>query len=127
MLAPTPPMGWNSWNTFGAQIDEKLIHETADAFIREGLQDAGYQYVCLDDGWEAPERDAPVMPHRLKLLALFGNEARPIVGKPGDRLHLGLHLLGQDMPIGGLQVDDHRLVGPPGVAAAVDAVAQGLV
>ena len=57
MLAPTPPMGWNPWNTFGMGIDERLIHETADAMVSEGLLAAGYRYLCLDDGWEAPERD----------------------------------------------------------------------
>ena len=30
MFKQTPPMGWNSWNTFGADINEKLIFETAD-------------------------------------------------------------------------------------------------
>jgi alpha-galactosidase len=58
MIAPTPPMGWNSWNTFGPDIHEDLIRETADAFVTEGLKDAGYRYVVIDDFWEADERDA---------------------------------------------------------------------
>jgi alpha-galactosidase len=58
MLAPTPPMGWNSWNTFGGNIDGSLIRESADAFLDQGLRDAGYQYVVIDDHWEAMERDA---------------------------------------------------------------------
>lgn len=56
MLAKTPPMGWNSWNTFGGRIHEDLIRETADVFISEGLKDAGYEYVVIDDLWEAEER-----------------------------------------------------------------------
>ncbi len=56
MLAQTPPMGWNSWNTFGSHIHEDLIRETADAFIREGLKDAGYEYIVIDDIWEAEAR-----------------------------------------------------------------------
>ena len=56
MLAQTPPMGWNSWNTFGGRIHEDLVRETADAFIREGLKDAGYEYVVIDDLWEADAR-----------------------------------------------------------------------
>ena len=36
MIAPTPPMGWNSWNTFGANIHEDLVKETADVFNRYG-------------------------------------------------------------------------------------------
>ena len=57
-LAPTPPMGWNSWNTFATSVDEKLIKETADAMITNGMRDAGYNYIVIDDGWEAMDRDS---------------------------------------------------------------------
>ena len=40
-LGITPPMGWNSWNTFTWEINDKLIREAADAFVSEGLKDAG--------------------------------------------------------------------------------------
>ncbi|TMC78952.1 MAG: glycoside hydrolase family 27 protein [Chloroflexi bacterium] len=56
-LAPTPPMGWNSWNRFGIQINERLVLETAEAMVESGMRDAGYRYVVIDDGWMAPERD----------------------------------------------------------------------
>jgi alpha-galactosidase len=56
-LAMTPPMGWNSWNTFQVNIDEQLIKETAEAMISSGMLAAGYNYIVLDDGWEAKERD----------------------------------------------------------------------
>lgn len=57
MLAQRPPMGWNSWNTFGADISEELIMETADAIVDRGLKDAGYEYVVIDDCWSLRERD----------------------------------------------------------------------
>ena len=57
-LAPTPPMGWNSWNRFATSIDEELVRQIADAMVASGMRDAGYQYVNIDDGWQAPERDA---------------------------------------------------------------------
>src|SRR4051812_43507544 len=44
-LAPTPPMGWNSWNKFQCNIDERLIRETTDAMVASGMRDAGYRYV----------------------------------------------------------------------------------
>lgn len=50
-------MGWNSWNRFGAKIDERLVLETAEAMVTSGMRDAGYRYVVIDDGWMAPERD----------------------------------------------------------------------
>src|SRR6185312_12911332 len=36
-LAPTPPMGWNSWNTFQTRIDEKLLRDMVDAFVASGM------------------------------------------------------------------------------------------
>lgn len=56
-LAKTPPLGWNSWNTFGTDINENLVKGIADKFVELGLKDAGYQYIVLDDGWMAKERD----------------------------------------------------------------------
>lgn len=58
MLAQRPPMGWNSWNTFGSNINEDLIKETADAIVATGLKDAGYEYVVIDDCWSLRKRDA---------------------------------------------------------------------
>ena len=42
MLAKTPPMGWNSWNTFGEEISEELICRTADILVEQGYRAAGY-------------------------------------------------------------------------------------
>jgi alpha-galactosidase len=55
-LALTPPMGWNSWNKFGCDVDEQLIRETADAMVSSGMKAAGYQYIVIDDCWHG-ERD----------------------------------------------------------------------
>jgi alpha-galactosidase len=57
-LARTPPMGWNSWNTFGCDIDESLIRGMADALVSSGMAAAGYTYVVIDDCWFDPERDS---------------------------------------------------------------------
>ncbi|MEA4889750.1 MAG: glycoside hydrolase family 27 protein [Clostridiaceae bacterium] len=57
MLAKTPPMGWNSWNTFGNNISDSLIRETADKMVSEGLLAAGYEYLVIDDCWAMRERN----------------------------------------------------------------------
>ena len=57
MVKLTPPMGWNSWNTFGANINEQLIFETADAMAAAGLPEKGYEYLVIDDCWSLKERD----------------------------------------------------------------------
>jgi len=54
--APTPPMGWNSWNHFAAKIDDATVRAQADAMVASGMRDAGYRYINIDDTWEG-ERD----------------------------------------------------------------------
>ncbi len=56
-LAKTPPMGWNSWNCFGPNINETQIKQIADVMVSTGLRDAGYVYLNLDDHWMATSRD----------------------------------------------------------------------
>ena len=51
-LARTPPMGWNSWNAFGLDINSKKVMAVADSMVSKGLADAGYQYIVIDDGWQ---------------------------------------------------------------------------
>jgi len=41
-LGLTPQMGFNTWNHFGCNIDEKLARDTADALVNLGLADKGY-------------------------------------------------------------------------------------
>ncbi len=77
MNTKRPPLGWNSWNTFGNDISEELLMQTADAMIEKGLKDAGYEYVVIDDCWSLPERDEngdivtdpKKFPHGMKYLA----------------------------------------------------------
>jgi alpha-galactosidase len=81
-LAKTPPMGWSSWNQFGEAISEKLVIETIDAMAANGLRDAGYVYVNLDDGWQhykGSRKDHPLeadpvkFPHGIKSLADYAH------------------------------------------------------
>ncbi|KAJ6296512.1 hypothetical protein OIU78_024376 [Salix suchowensis] len=57
-LGLAPPMGWNSWNHFHCDIEEKLIRETADAMVSSGLAALGYEHVNLDDCWAELNRDS---------------------------------------------------------------------
>lgn len=77
MLAKTPPMGWNSWNTFGPDINENVVMEMTDLMVEKGYKDAGYEYVVIDDCWAMRERnekgelvpDPEKFPHGMKYLA----------------------------------------------------------
>jgi alpha-galactosidase len=76
-LAKTPPMGWNSWNKFACKgINEKVVRETADAMASNGMKDAGYQFVIIDDCWQTGRdatgnivADAERFPSGIKALA----------------------------------------------------------
>jgi len=52
LLAPTPPMGFNTWNRFGCDVSDELVRGIADAMVSSGMRDAGYQYVVIDDCWQ---------------------------------------------------------------------------
>ena len=56
-VAQTPPMGWNSWNKFAEKVNAQVVKEMADAMASDGMKDAGYIYVNIDDTWEG-KRDA---------------------------------------------------------------------
>lgn len=94
MLAPTPPMGWNSWNIFHGDIDETKIRQIIDAMVSTGMRDAGYKNVNLDDNWHAnPARDAsgnliahPVrFKSGIKALADYAHSKGMRLGIYGDR------------------------------------------
>ena len=49
-IAPTPPMGWNSWDAYGEAVPESDIRDSAK-FMAENLKSFGWQYVTVDMGW----------------------------------------------------------------------------
>ncbi len=51
-LAPSPPMGFMTWNYFGVNINEQDIKTLADAMVETGLRDLGFNYIFIDDGWQ---------------------------------------------------------------------------
>ena len=51
-LLQTPPMGWNSWNHFGNNVDDSIVRTTAAKLVNSGLAAAGYIYINIDDTWE---------------------------------------------------------------------------
>ncbi|MGO8719072.1 MAG: alpha-galactosidase [Acidobacteriaceae bacterium] len=80
-LAPTPPMGWASWNHFFCDYNEQTIRDQADALVSTGMRDLGYRYVLIQE-CIAPSRDSqgdlvvdPVrFPHGMKALVNYIHE-----------------------------------------------------
>lgn len=82
-IALTPPMGWSSWNAFGETITQGKIENTARAMVKSGLNQHGFTYINMDDGWQG-KRDG-------KYMGLQGNEKFPNMGALVDTIHkLGL-------------------------------------
>uniref|UniRef100_A0A8C2USJ2 Alpha-galactosidase n=2 Tax=Chinchilla lanigera TaxID=34839 RepID=A0A8C2USJ2_CHILA len=67
-LARTPTMGWLHWERFMCNlncqeepdscISEQLFMQMADLMVSDGWKDVGYEYLCIDDCWMAPQRDS---------------------------------------------------------------------
>ncbi|XP_077247197.1 alpha-galactosidase-like [Tasmannia lanceolata] len=88
----SPQMGWNSWNHFYCDIDEKLIRQTADAMVSTGLSKLGYRYINLDDCWAELNRDSQgnlvpkssSFPSGIKALADYVHSKGLMLGIYGD-------------------------------------------
>jgi alpha-galactosidase len=78
MLAPTPPMGWSTWNHFEHDISDALVRAQADAMVSSGMRDAGYVYVNIDGGWQGFRDSAGV---------LHPNSSFPDMKALGDYIH----------------------------------------
>ena len=75
-LAKTPPMGWNSWNKFGCQVNEEVVVRMVDAMVSSDMQAAGYEYIVINDCWQVSRdengeivEDKTRFPHGMKYLA----------------------------------------------------------
>lgn len=123
-LASTPPMGWNSWDSFGQTVDEATVRQTAERVAKE-LKRYGWDYIVIDEGWyisNVQEQDAGkfhfVMTKEGRFLpdtARFPSANDGAGFKPlADYLHslglkFGVHILrgipreavGQNLPIAG--------------------------
>jgi alpha-galactosidase len=100
-LALTPPMGWNSWNTFGQSLNERLVIETAEAMIKNGMRDVGYTCINIDDFWQLAERgeDGHIQVNREK----FPNGMKYIADYLHERgFKLGIYSDAADRTCGGV-------------------------
>lgn len=53
MVAKTPPMGWNSWDCYGASVTENTVRKNAE-FMAEHLKQYGWEYIVVDIQWSEP-------------------------------------------------------------------------
>ncbi|GAA1225839.1 MULTISPECIES: glycoside hydrolase family 27 protein [Streptomyces violaceusniger group] len=94
--ALTPPLGWNSWNSFGCGVTEAQVRQAADAMVSSGMRDAGYRYVVVDDCWFDPQRDTT------------GNLRANPTKFPSGMKALGDYIHGKGLKFGIYQVPNER-------------------
>lgn len=51
-ISLTPPIGWNGWNSWAKEIDQSKVIASANAMVKMGLRDHGWNYVNIDDAWQ---------------------------------------------------------------------------
>lgn len=105
-LALTPPMGFNTWNKFACDVSDNLVRGMADAMVKSGMKDAGYQYIVIDDCWQVARdangniiADPQRFPSGMKALADYIHSlglkfgiysdagSKTCAGRPGGRGH----------------------------------------
>ena len=117
LLAPTPPMGWNSWNSFATTITEAQTLEQAAIMARE-LLPAGYDILTVDIQWYEPgassytyaEKPVPTLDDHGRLLPAPNRFPSSVGGKGFKPLADRVHALG-------LRFGVHLMRGAPRLAA----------
>lgn len=61
-VAPTPPMGWNSWDAYGLTIDEADFKANTKELAK--LHAYGWTYAVIDEGWYMGNPFGDKLPHR---------------------------------------------------------------
>lgn len=114
-LAPTPPMGWNSWICLGTSATEEEIKLNAD-FMAENLKESGYEYIVVDAGWYAPgmvnitqyEAKNP-----LQVIDEYGRLVLDTIKHPSAKNGVGFKVLADYVHSKGLKFGLHIMRGIP--------------
>jgi alpha-galactosidase len=108
-LAPTPPMGWNSWDAYGTTINEAQFRANTEVLAAQ-LKEFGWQYVVIDEGWYLHNPENISMPQALHYTINLRGQYEPAPNrfpssasgggfKPlsdvvhGDGLRFGIHII----------------------------------
>src|SRR5277367_2076557 len=120
IIAPTPPMGWNSWDAYAQNITEAQVKENAD-FIAKNLKQYGWSYIVVDEGWYLPDPPANGKPTAGFVMDADGRFLPSTLRFPSAASEAGFKPLGDYLHAEGLKFGIHILRGIP-----KDAVAKNL-
>src|SRR5512143_1063112 len=116
VLAPTPPLGWNSWDSYGLRINEQQFRENVEAFATK-LKPSGYSYAVIDEGWYMVNPEDRPKPDLLKYALDENGRFIPVPARFPSALqndkNTGFEELGRWVHSKGLKFGVHVIRGIP--------------
>ena len=115
-LAPTPPMGWNSWDSYGRTLTEAQFKANA-GWMAKHLKRFGWRYVVIDEGWYIPNAESD--PKDYKFLLTDDGRFVPVPARfPSAANNAGFKSLADSIHSLGLKFGIHIIRGIPREAVA---------
>jgi hypothetical protein len=119
LIAPTPPMGWNSWDAYAQNITEAQVRENAD-FVAKNLKQYGWNYIVIDEGWYLPDPGPSTGENKGFVMDADGRFLPSASRFPSAANDAGFKPLGDSLHAAGLKFGIHILRGIPKGAVAKD-------
>jgi alpha-galactosidase len=112
-LAPTPPMGWNSWDSYGLTINESQFRDNMAVFAAQ-LKEFGWQYMVIDEGWYLQNPEMASMPDHLRYTINAKGQYEPAPSRfPSSQQGKGFKPLSDAVHENGLKFGIHIIRGIP--------------
>ena len=112
-LAATPPMGWNSWDSYGLTVNEAQFRANMTVMAAQ-LKEFGWQYVVVDEGWYLQNPEIATMPEKLRYTVNARGQYEPALNRfPSSRAEAGFKPLSDAVHANGLKFGIHIVRGIP--------------
>jgi hypothetical protein len=112
-LAATPPMGWNSWDSYGLTINESQFRANMVVMAAQ-LKEFGWQYVVVDEGWYLQNPEIAAMPEKLRYTINAQGQYEPALNRfPSAKDDAGFKPLSDAVHADGLKFGIHIIRGIP--------------
>jgi alpha-galactosidase len=113
LLAPTPPMGWNSWDSYGLTVTEEQFRQNMVVLAAQ-LKEFGWQYVVVDEGWYLQNPEDASTPETLRYTVNSQGQYEPALNRfPSAKDGAGFKPLADAAHKDGLKFGIHIIRGIP--------------
>jgi alpha-galactosidase len=125
ILAPMPPMGWNSWDSYGLTITEAQFRANVDV-LASRLKPLGWRYAVIDEGWYLQNPEAASKPENLHYTLNEQGQYSPAVNRfPSAASSAGLKPVADAVHARGLLFGIHIIRGIPKLSVAANTAIAG--